>query len=140
MKKILSVIMVVIVAATFMCVAVACGNPDFNDKEKTVTIVIGDTSHKLENTTSRSLLDGLSELGVDVKINSGFVSEIDNIKPNPANKEFLAFYTTIENPKYADKNFSTMYNDETLYSTLYGVQGIPLIDGMVYLFKVEIWA
>lgn len=142
MKKFLSVIMVAIIAATLMCVAVACDdNPDFNSNEKTVTIIVDETSYELDNTTSKSLYNALKELkkknSVHFKIKSGMIIEIGDSKQDVLKNQYIMFYTTLDSSDYAETDYSITYDDMTLYSTIKGVKQIPLIDGATYLFRLE---
>lgn len=99
--------------------------------------------------TGGSLEDALKELKSDGKIDyesstseyGAFLNSINGYVPDASKNEFCAIYTTLgeyEGVSYSNVEFGVYeYDGKTCASASYGISGIPLVDGEIYVITIS---
>ncbi len=144
MKKTTKAVVVLCLCIAFLFVIAGCNQG--NDLEKTVTVVIGESSYTV-TTGAKYLFDVINELAQrkddPIVLNGSwssyglFVTEIGTLKPANAN-EYIEILTTdtghIDVTEYAH---TKEYNGKTLTTASLGVSSLPLVDGEIYMFVLS---
>lgn len=71
------------------------------------------------------------------------LNSLNGYTPNAASNEFIAIYTTLgtyEGVEYSSTEFGTYeYDGKVLGSAMYGVSGLPMIEGNLYVLTISVW-
>ena len=112
---------------------------DVSDKQ--VVIKASSTGGSLEDTMS-----GFKEIGMltyeGTTGDYGFyLTSVNGYTPNAENNEYWAIYTTLgeyEGVEYSNSEYGTYdYNGKTCASASYGISGLPMVAGEIYILVVE---
>ena len=70
-----------------------------------------------------------------------YINSVNGYTPNAENNEYWAVYTTLgeyDGVEYSNAGYGTYdYEGKTLASASYGISGLPLIEGEIYVLVVE---
>jgi len=144
-KKIVALITVVLLALAFVLVGCLPEAPPLPPEGANITIIIGDTAHTL--TTQQTTLGGaLDELhasedialvtgGVATDLHGRWLVSIGDLEPGY--REFVAVYIATSIPWGLPP--SIQHNGRTFYSTPQGIDGVPVLVDMYYLFVIRSW-
>lgn len=142
-QKVLYVLLAVLISAAMLT---ACPAPsDINEGEVSVVVKAGAAEYpvRTEKSFLGEILDELAQEGLYLKASGTagsefgrWLDEIGTLIPNPANNEFIALYATTENMNYTDPLTTKTVDGVKFYSAIKGIDQMPLIDGVIYMFVV----
>lgn len=143
--KIISILLAIFLVVTFT----ACTG----DTEPSAVAAVLEGSDKLvvieANATGGSLEEAMSALKTAGKLtyegsegDYGFyLVSVNDYIPDAENNEYWAIYTTLgeyEGVEYSNSEYGTYdYNGKTCSSASYGISGIPMVAGEIYILAVE---
>ena len=147
MKKFAKIISVIIAVLTVTLVFASCG------EESSSAAELLESSDKLvvieAKETGGSLLDALNSLKEDGSLTFDgedseygfYLNSVNGYTPDASANEFWAIYTTLgeyEGVAYSSAEYGTYdYNGKTCASASYGVSGLVMVEGEIYVLAVE---
>ena len=70
-----------------------------------------------------------------------YINSVNGYTPNAENNEYWAVYTTLgeyDGVEYSNADYGTYdYEGKTLASASYGISGLPMVEGEIYVLVVE---
>lgn len=142
--KITSILLAIFLVVTFT----ACTG----DTEAPAAAVVLEGSDKLvvieANATGGSLEEAMSALKAAGTLtyegsegDYGFyLTSVNDYTPDAENNEYWAIYTTLgeyEGVEYSNSEYGTYdYNGKTCASASYGISGIPMVEGEIYIITI----
>ena len=145
--KFTSFLLAIFLVVTFTFTACA------NDTESPIGAAVLEGSDKLAvieaSATGGSLEDAMSALKDAGKLTyegsegeyGFYLTSVNGYTPDADNNEYWAVYTTLgeyDGVEYSNSEYGTYdYNGKTLSSASYGVSGLPLVEGELYVLVVE---
>ena len=70
-----------------------------------------------------------------------YINSVNGYTPNAENNEYWAVYTTLgeyDGVEYSTADYGTYdYDGKTLASASYGISGLPLVEGEIYVLVIE---
>ena len=143
--KFTSLILAIFFAAIFTFTACAgdggAGGASISLSEKQLVITATSTGGSLEDT-----MLSLKETGVisfeGTQGDYGFyITSLNGYTPDESANEYWAIYTTLgeyEGVSYSNADYGTFeYADRTCCSASYGISGLPMVEGEIYVLVVE---
>lgn len=147
MKKFAKIISVIIAVLTVTLAFASCG------EESSSAAKLLESSDKLvvieAKETGGSLLDALNSLKEDGSLTfegedseyGFYLNSVNGYTPDASANEFWAIYTTLgeyEGVAYSSAEYGTYdYNGKTCASASYGVSGLVMVEGEIYVLAVE---
>lgn len=107
---------------------------------KRVVIKASSTGGSLEDTMS--FFKGIGMLSYEgAEGDYGFyLTSVNDYTPDAENNEYWAIYTTLgeyEGVEYSNSEYGTYdYNGKTCASASYGISGIPMVEGEIYIITI----
>ena len=141
---------VILLITTIMTVSglilTACTNDEADAKllENSKTLIVIEA-----NATGGSMKDAMAKFkeagNLDYEGETGefgfYLTSVNGYTPDAAKHEFWAVYTTLgeyEGVVYSNVDYGTYeYNGKTLASAAYGISGLPLIAGNLYILTIS---
>ncbi|MCH5147126.1 MAG: hypothetical protein J1F61_03855 [Clostridiales bacterium] len=141
MKKKLSIVSILLVLILALCAFAACGKGTAKvtvlENEEELLVIRADETK--EDVSLENVLQNLKKSGkIQYEISDGFVTSVNGHLP--AADEFWGLYTTLTEYKgvtYAGTYpGSYTYGETVCVSADYGVNGLPMIEGHLYILKI----
>lgn len=147
MKKKLSILSILLVFALALCAFTACGKGTAKvtvlESEGEVLVIRADETKT--NVSFGDVLLDLKESGkIQFEASNGdyglYITSVNGITCDPT-CEFWAVYTSLtvyEGVSYSNTDYGTFtYGDKVLPSASVGVDGLPMIEGNLYILTLE---
>lgn len=143
-NKVAFIAMVVMVALSMLLSA--CGDGDAKAKllksdEQLIVIEAIATGGSLEDALKELKSDGKIDYESSTSEYGAFLNSINGYVPDASKNEFCAIYTTLgeyEGVSYSNVEFGVYeYDGKTCASASYGISGIPLVDGEIYVITIS---
>ena len=142
----IGILLMVAVMAVSGGILTACTKDEADAKllENSQTLVVIEA-----NATGGSMKDAMAKLkgagDLDYEGSEGefgfYLTSVNGYTPNAAKNEFWAVYTTLgeyDGVTYSNVEYGTYeYDGKTLASAAYGISGLPLIKGHLYILTVS---
>lgn len=143
--------------AAFLCVAVTllvcslfagCGQTDRAEAELLKSDETAVCIRATRTDLNKSVFDGLKQLMEEGKLTftysmgdyGAYILTVNGKEPDPSENEFWAVYTSLgeyEGVVYSNSEYgSAEYEGRTLNSASFGVSGLPLVEGEIYLIEI----
>ncbi len=146
-SKIFAVIVVLALIALLAATFVGCGNLDKLGKpvietgSKQATVIIGEDSYlvKTDAIYVHDLLLELKEAGkIEYKFDMGeygaFVTKLNGLVGTADYKQWIGVYVDSDDAELIMPGYDETVNGKTYHSASLGVSGLPVRDGVTYLF------
>lgn len=143
MKKKLSIVSILLVLMLSLCAFAACGKGTakvtvLNNTEESLVIRADETK---EDVSLENVLQELKESGeIQYEISDGMILSINGRTADSSSGEYWFIYTSLTTYKgvsYSDTSWGTyMYDGAEYGSATVGVDGLPMIEGGLYIFAL----
>ena len=111
---------------------------DVSDKQ--VVIKASSTGGSLEDTMSSFKKMGILSYEGSESEYGFYLTSVNGYTPDAENNEYWAIYTTLseyEGVEYSNSEYGTYdYEGKTCASASYGVSGIPMVEGEIYIITI----
>ena len=149
MQKLLRLLSLIVSVALFGSVLAACLNPSVSDErimltisQGTVTAEVGGETISFDtnaNTVGQALDDLAAYTGIVFEYSSSIHGRMINAlgELRPAANQFIAIYLSYNNPIYAFLLNYIVIDGVRLYSSMYGIDSLPVFEDVTYLFALS---
>lgn len=144
MKKKLSILSILLVLLFALSAFAACakGTAKVTVLENKEGILVIRADETKEDVSLEDVMNNLKKSGeIQYEISDGMVVSVNGRAANSANREFWALYTSLADYNgvaYSDAEYYSYTYGQTLCGTSsYGVGGLPMIEGNLYILVLE---